>query len=697
MFEDPIPSALVSTLVSKGGLVFFPQTCPASMLRLGQDTQALGSCVMAGVSARVLACLARSRTLQPLRRQVPFFKAFTGAVVTLDVRKTATRVVADSVVTVVAFNIAGLSGIGGLWAENGLRTNPSVQCGPAAACAFPGVCDTIWLEVQNCSFFDSFFGVSVLGLELTEESASVRFDTTVAGLAEGTYPFTMHFPVNNNRTWTYVPVDGSYTLTAVAAATQSKAWLCQNATCPPAQFISANGGTPPVVVEIDAKDVDGFAIQRDGEALTVTVQLPDGTELSVQAVFDTPSKTYQAAIPGLMQAGVHRVLLMTSLATTRLEVANLTLDCAAGYAADPDRQLQCVPERKACAANEYQDADGACKGHPTMGIAAVSRELRLNMKKACGRHQKASLDPLEVRLVSGDIDDASIIRWNASSSASWISLELTDGIVSSLKVAAELPFTVDLHGLNDTAHSGPLTANITIQSKSSNGDVRFLNGSETLRILVKLEIEAKACASTSVVALRAVAAAQDIFNGSDVVAGDSVRVSVQSFDSDGLPVERPTQQIRISYRAAELIQNASDIVMKWTGKQSKQGYENEYVGDIAGGVLAEGQYTLLLVDGDKTEARMVFTVAKTRTLELVFGVSAMVLLGGMLAVFLILVYSNQSRAKAVAISFLKLELKSGVDLLLDSWDAAGTASTLVTPACLHRIPLGGLLRYGAPA
>ena len=83
------------------------------------------------------------RTLQPLRRQVPVFKAFTGAVATLDVKKTARRVVADSVVTVVAFNIAGLSGIGGLWAENGLRTNPSVQCGPAAACTFPGVCNTI--------------------------------------------------------------------------------------------------------------------------------------------------------------------------------------------------------------------------------------------------------------------------------------------------------------------------------------------------------------------------------------------------------------------------------------------------------------------------------------------------------------------------------------------------------------------------
>jgi hypothetical protein len=627
-----------------------------------------------------------------LRRQVPFFKAFTGSEVMLDVKKTATRVIAESVVTVVAFNIAGLSGIGTLWAENGLRTNASVKCGPAAACAFPGVCDAIWLEVQNCSWFGSVFNVSVLGLELTQESASVRFDTTVAGLPEGTYPFTMYFPVNDNRTWTYVPVRGSYKLTAVADATESKALLCQNATCPPAQFISANGGAPPVVVKIDAKDVDGFAIQRDGEALTVTVQLPDGTELSVQAVFDAPSKTYQAAIRGLVQAGVHRVLLVTSLATTRLEVANLTLDCAPGYAADLQSvtQLQCVPTRKACAEEyKYEDADGACKGYPTMGIAAVSRELRLNMKKACGGQQNARLDPLEVRLVSGDIDDASIIRWNASSSASWISLELTDGSVSTLKAAVELPFTVDLRGLNDTARSGPLTAYITIQSNSSDDAVRFLNDSETLRILVELKIEAEACASTSVFALKAVAAERAISNGSDVVAGDSVRVSVESFDADRLPIERPTQEIRILYRAAELNQNTS-IMMKWTGKQSKQRYENVYIGEIAGGVLAEGQYTLLLVDGGNAEASMVFTVAKTRTLELVFGVSAMVLLGGMLTALLILIYKNQSRAKTVAMSFVKLEMRSAAELLLDAWDAAGTNAAspwhavLCGQACLPR-------------
>jgi hypothetical protein len=61
--------------------------------------------------------------------------------------------------------------------------------------------------------------------------------------------------------------------------------------------VSANGGSPPVVVKIDARDVDGFAIERAGEALTVTVLQPDGSKLSVQAVFDAQNKTLIQLLP----------------------------------------------------------------------------------------------------------------------------------------------------------------------------------------------------------------------------------------------------------------------------------------------------------------------------------------------------------------------------------------------------------------
>jgi hypothetical protein len=237
--------------------------------------------------------------------------------------------------------------------------------------------------VPDCSSFDSFFRVGVLDVELTQESASVRFALTATSLGEGTYPFTMHFPANDNKTWTYVPIGGSYTLTAVADATQSTASLCQNATCPPAQFISANGGTPPVVVKIEAKDVDGIAILRAGEALTVSVRQPDGSQLSLKAAFDAQNTTYEATIPGLIQAGIHRVLLATLLATEPFEVTNFTLVCAPGYAPDPIMQIECVPKQSECADDEYRDIDGTCNGQPTMGVAAVSTKLRLLLKKRC--------------------------------------------------------------------------------------------------------------------------------------------------------------------------------------------------------------------------------------------------------------------------------------------------------------------------
>ena len=443
--------------------------------------------------------------------------------------------------------------------------------------------------------------------------------------------------------------------------------------------MSANGGSPPVVVEIDARDVDGFAIERAGEALTVTVLQLDGSKLSVQAVFDVQNKTYQAPMAGLIQAGSHRVLLTSSLLTAAFEVANLSLVCAPGYAPDP---VECVREQQVCTDNQYKGADGTCKGQPMMGIAAVSSKQRLHLKKACGAQENAAvqvdvsghpLDPLQVRLVSGDVDGGSMLRWNASSSVWWIRLALTNGSVSSLRAAADLPFLVDLRELNDTARSGPLRANISIHSHSDNGDVRFVSRSEVLQIPVELEIEAEACANTSVLALKAVAANRMIESGSEVIEGDSLRVTVSSFDADKLPIERQTQQIHVAYLAylqAELNQNSSRaIVMKWTAK-------NEFVGEIDGAALSQGQWALLVGYGDNADTpramhMVVFTVAKENTFALIFGICAAVLLGGMLAALLILVYRNQARAKAVAISFLKLEFRSGVELLVDSWDAAG--------------------------
>ena len=60
MFEDPIPSILVSALTKMGltlgtkfTLVVFPQTCPEFQVRQGQDAFALGTCTTYRVSLGV--------------------------------------------------------------------------------------------------------------------------------------------------------------------------------------------------------------------------------------------------------------------------------------------------------------------------------------------------------------------------------------------------------------------------------------------------------------------------------------------------------------------------------------------------------------------------------------------------------------------------------------------------------------------
>ena len=596
------------------------------------------------------------------------------------------------VATVVAFNIHqsrpnGGRPIGKTWSEEGLEwpeerplEAPSVKCGVPGHCAFPGVCKTVWLEVENTNCSSSF-SINITKLQQqVDESVSVRFDMRVANLTEGEYPFVLHFPTNNQTIWNYVPMEGKYVLRAVADAAMSQVRLCQNAACPPAQFISANGGMPPIVVTIDAKDVDGFAIQRDGEALTITVRQPDGSDLLVQARFDLQSKVYEAAFPGLVQNGSHRVFLMTPLAPTPYEVANLTLQCAPGYAPNP---VQCRPRQQVCTAYQYKDdADGTCKLHPTMAVAAVSTILRLHLKKSCGaQHREAvrrdasgySLQPLQLRLQSGDINNASSIHWNASSADSWIRLERTAGSVSSLTAAVDLPFSVDLRGLNDTA-GRPLKSTIFVHSKSGNNAIRFLNGSEMLEIPVELEIEAEACINTSIITLKAVAAAQTISSGSDVVVGDSVHVLVSSFDSERLPIERPSQQIHVAYRAAGLDQSASSsrsVVMKWTG-------QNQLVGDIDTSALVEGQYTLVVVDGENAETHIVFKVVERSKTTLIFGATVGSLLAGLLAIGIFVLYKHRQRAKQLLLSLLSEELRMFLGLCSEVWDLVGPPSKAPT-------------------
>jgi hypothetical protein len=635
-------------------------------------------CLGGGEYSRAHRC--HPHALQQWWRQVPFFKTFTSSIVKLDTKKTAHTVVIEAVAAVVAFNIAGLSGIGGLWAENGLRAKPSVKCGPTAHCAFPGVCNTIWLEVENCT---AAFSVDVLGSEITEESASVRYGMGTTSLAEGTYPFTMHFPVNDNRTWTYVPISGSYTLTAVADATQSKAWLCQNATCPPARFISATGGTLPLVVHVDARDVDGSAIQRAGEALTVTVRAPDGSELSVQAVFDAPSKTYQAAIPGLVHAGPHRVLLTTALATRAVEVAKLELECAPGHVAEEAVQMQCVPEQKRCADDEYKDASGACKGHPTMAVSGSSTSLSIQVRKT--NITKTAYGIAEVRLTSGNVEESAPVQWTAAvpgKDAAWLSCKLLNGTDSQLQVkgevhgrspASQFQVTVDASGLNDTRGAALYSSSIaiasTVTSYSAGDAVTFTHGSDQLHLPVSVVVVAAAYLTEADVTIFSKANREPVSpSSSSVAVGTSLIVAVQTRDCDRLVIDRPDQQLRLVLTSTLGGFRPRNVTLWYKECEHCAGV---FEAELPGTALDNpGAYQLRIRSEDSAVTRTV-TMFDPSGAQLAQGALLGSLAACILAVMLVMIYRNPKRAKQLLLSFVTNEFKMLLATISDVWDIVG--------------------------
>jgi hypothetical protein len=66
--------------------------------------------------------------------------------------------------------------------------------------------------------------------------------------------------------------------------------------------------------------------------------------------------------------------------------------------------------------------------------------------------------------------------------------------------------------------------------------------------------------------------------------------------------------------------------------------------------------------------------------NLIFGSVAAAVLGALLIVMLILAYRNRDRMKEVVKSFLKLEIRTAAELLIDAWDIYGA---LLACLCLQ--------------
>jgi hypothetical protein len=145
----------------------------------------------------------------------------------------------------------------------------------------------------------------------------------------------------------YQSIAGSIDVVGIADATQSDASVCQGATCASVAstvFHSTSSGGAPLVVTILAKDVDGFELNRTGEAIAVVLRSSGATIQTIQAVYSPALQRYTAEVGGLIVTGDFSVALQTLLGTD--EKALFAVVCAAGYEATPAGE--CTLPRSVC-------------------------------------------------------------------------------------------------------------------------------------------------------------------------------------------------------------------------------------------------------------------------------------------------------------------------------------------------------------
>jgi hypothetical protein len=329
MLVGTIPAA-VRTMP---GLFLIPQGgCPVERYtRQGQDkTTNLGVCV------------------PPAQ---PFFVQFAArASIEFAVEKKTIDMPGEARLVVLAFNAAGINGIGNAWWRNGLGANSTVSCGSPLHCVFPAACRTMWVQMADCTGVQ--FSLVGSGSEFSESSASLLLAVRATGLAERDYPLQMFLPVTDNVTWQFLNLSGSLSVKTVADATRSDlASLCQASACLGGtpyhrEFLSANGAQAPLLIKVRAADLDGFQITRAGETIAIVLAhlFVSSMHRTLQAVYDDASKLYSAAISGLTVAGVYLVSVQTRLGTA--SKANFTLVCDVGFQAGENGE--CLEQRTPC-------------------------------------------------------------------------------------------------------------------------------------------------------------------------------------------------------------------------------------------------------------------------------------------------------------------------------------------------------------
>jgi hypothetical protein len=696
----PLSIAFASIHCQCGACRRFPQSCPGSFVRIGSNptTNQLGSCEPPPVpplpTCASEAAPSRCARVSVGLLQVPSFdvKAVSSAL-SMVAKKTAANASVAFEVLLIASNVNGPGGIGSGWHEGGLSANSHVNCsdGPPAPCTTAN-CSSIW--ISPCSIASHVL-IDIIAIDPSNSAANMGFEVFPRDLPAGVYNLTVYVPAKNSSngtSWSYFDITGHFTVVAVADSALSELSACQgNDRCvnssavsmaTPISFKSAPSAA--VVISILPKDINGIAILRAGEDITVLLTKRAVSSAGVSRTvplatsFNSKSMQYEAVVPAADMAveGNYTVTLQTLVTTNSPRSLVFAVECASGYIAN-DRTRECEPSNRCTGDDQYVDAKTlTCKQKPAMAVSGSSTVVSIRVRKT--NRTKAESGTAEVRLTSGDVDPGAPVHWAAAvplQDASWLSCNLLNGTVDGKSPASRFQLSVDASGLNGTLSSS-INVTSTIGSFSSNGSVMFVQGTDKLHLPVSVSVLAITYLRKEDVAI-SFKVDQTPVSLSSIPAGTSLRVAVETRDCDRLIVDRPDQQLRLVLSSSLGGYAPQKVALVYKECDRCAGL---FEAELSGTWLSDpGTYVLEVRSEDSEDPSVVtlsFDTFDPSRAQIAQGAVVGTLGACIIAGMCFMIYRNPKRAKQLLLSFVTTEFKMLFTTTSEVWDIVGARPLL---------------------
>ena len=619
-------------------------------------------------------------------------KAVSSAL-SVEVKKTAANASVTFEVLLIASNVNGPGGIGGGWHEGGVSTNSHVNCsdGPPVPCKTTN-CSSIW--ISPCSIA-SHVQTDTIVIDPSNSAANMVFELLPRELPAGVYNLTVYVPAtksSNGTSWSYYNITGHFTVVAVADAALSELSACQgNDRCvnsssvsmaTPISFKSAPSAA--IVINVLPKDINGIAILRAGEDITVLLTRRAVSSAGVSGTvplatsFNSKAMQYEAVVPAADMAveGNYTVTLQTLVPTGSPRSLIFAVECASGYIAN-DATRVCEPSNRCAGNDQYMDAKTlTCKQKPAMAVSGSSTVVSIRVRKT--NRTKAESGTAEVRLTSGDVDPATPVHWAAAvprQDASWLSCNLLNGTVDGKSPASRFQLSVNASGLNGSLSSS-IDVTSTIDTSSTNGSVTFVQGTDKLHLPVSVSVLAITYLTTADVAI-SLKVEQTPVSLSSVPAGTSLRVAVETHDCDRLIVDRPDQQLRLVLSSSLGGYAPQKVALVYKECDRCAGL---FEAELSGTWLSDpGTYVLEVRSEDSEDPSVVtlsFDTFDPSRAQIAQGAVVGTLGACIIAGMCFMIYRNPKRAKQLLLSFVTTEFKMLFTTTSEVWDIVGARPLL---------------------